>query len=262
MKVKINVKRFDPKATVKTSISNYEVEVEATNRVIDALEKIARTDDPTLSFRRSCAHGVCGSDAMRINGQEMLACKALFQDVATEENDYTLNIEPLNHLKVEKDLIVDQTPFFEKYKSVKPYFVPLKDLPEVGEYIQSAEERKLIDEASTCIACGSCYSACDVLDHNPNYVGPMALVQAARFIDDSRDKGLEVRLDVLDHVDGVWACEGCFDCTKACPRGIKVTKIINLLKRKITKYREERGETTQESLAVKHGACKKKAVAK
>lgn len=251
MNVTIKVKRFDPKALVKTSVSEYAMEVEDTSRVIDALESIAKTQDPTLTFRRSCAHGVCGSDAMRINGKEMLACKALFQDVATEENAYTLDIEPLRHLEVKKDLIVEQKPFFDKYKSVKPYFIPAKDLPEIGEFLQTAEERALLDEASTCIECASCFSACPILQENEDFIGPMAIVQAARFVDDTRDKGLSERIDVLDKKDGIWACENLFECTKACPRGIKITKLINLLKRKITKFREERGEKTQEVKRVK-----------
>lgn len=246
MQVTIKVKRFDPKATVKSYVSEYQIEVEDNSRVIDALETIARTQDSTLSFRRSCVHGVCGSDAMIINGKNMLACKTLFQDIATEENNYTLDIEPLNYLEVKKDLVVDQTPFVDKYKSVKPYFIPSKELPDIGEFLQSPEERKLLDEASTCIGCASCYSACPILKENSDFIGPMAIVQAARFIDDSRDAGLEARVDILDKKDGVWACESLFECTKACPRGIKITKLINLLKRKITKYREARGETTQE----------------
>lgn len=247
MQVTIRVKRFNPKAEIKTSYSTYTVEVEETTRVIDALETVARTQDRTLSFRRSCAHGVCGSDAMIINGKNMLACKTLFQQVATEENNYTVEIHPLNHLEVKNDLVVDQTPFIERYKSVKPYFIPRNDLPAVGEFIQSAEERKLLDEASTCIGCAACFSACPILDEkNPDFIGPMALVQAARFVDDTRDQGLRARIDELDRKDGIWACESLFECTKACPRGIKITKLINLLKRKIIKYREARGETVND----------------
>ncbi len=247
MQVTLKVKRFDPKATIKTSYSTYTLEVEDTSRVIDALESIAKTQDRTLSFRRSCAHGVCGSDAMIINGKNRLACKTLFEQVANEDNNFTVEIQPLNHLKVEKDLVVDQTPFIEKYKSVKPYFIPRKDLPSVGEFLQSPEEQKLLAEASSCIGCAACFSACPILDEkNPDFIGPMALVQAARFIDDTRDAGLEARIDVLDKKDGIWACESMFECTKACPRGIKITKLINLLKRKIVKYREARGQTVND----------------
>ncbi len=247
MKTTIKIKRFDPKAQVKMYYSEYTVEVEDTTRVIDTLEMLARTEDTTLSFRRSCAHGVCGSDAMRINGKERLACKTLFKDVSTEDNAFTVEIEPLQHLETKKDLVVEQKPFFDKYKSVKPYFVPKNDLPEIGEFLQTPEERKLLDDASTCIDCASCYSACPILDKNSDFIGPMALVQAARFVDDSRDVGLKERIDVLDSKNGVWACEGMFNCTIVCPRGIKITKLINLMKRKVKEYREARGEKTQES---------------
>ena len=246
MNVTIKVKRFDPKATVKMYTSEYNITVEENMRVIDALENIAKTEDPTLSFRRSCVHGVCGSDAMRINGREKLACKTLFQDVATEDNQFTVEIEPLNYLETKKDLIVDQKPFFDKYKTVKPYFVPRNDLPDVGEFLQTPEERTLLDEASTCIECAACYSSCPIIRENKDYIGPMALVQAARFVDDTRDKGLEERIEVLDSKNGVWACENMFNCTIVCPRGIKITKLINMLKQKITKYRKDRGESTQE----------------
>ena len=243
MKVVLKIKRFDPKANIKTSYSAYTLEVENTSRVIDALETIAKTQDRTLSFRRSCAHGVCGSDAMIINGKNRLACKTLFKQVANEENNFIVEIQPLNHLEVKKDLVVDQQPFINRYKSVKPYFIPRTDLPAIGEFLQSSEEQKLLTEASSCIGCAACFSACPILDEkNPDFIGPMALVQAARFIDDTRDAGLEVRIDVLDKKEGIWACESMFECTKACPRGIKITKLINLLKRKIIKYREERGQ--------------------
>ncbi len=247
MTVTIKIKRFDPRAEVKIYYSEYSIDVEGGMRVIDALETIARTQDSTLSFRRSCVHGVCGSDAMRINGKEMLACKALFQDICKDGNT-TINIEPLNYLKPKSDLIVEQKPFFDKFKKVKPYFIPRNDLPEIGEFLQTQDERKLLDEASTCIACAACYSACPILKENKDFIGPMALVQAARFLDDTRDVGLKARIDVLDSKDGVWACENMFECTKACPRGIKITKLINLMKRKIKKYREERGEKTQEPI--------------
>ena len=122
MKVILKIKRFDPKANIKTSYSAYTLEVENTSRVIDALETIAKTQDRTLSFRRSCAHGVCGSDAMIINGKNRLACKTLFKQVANEENNFIVEIQPLNHLEVKKDLVVDQQPFINRYKISKALF--------------------------------------------------------------------------------------------------------------------------------------------
>jgi succinate dehydrogenase / fumarate reductase iron-sulfur subunit len=241
MKITLEIQRFNPKKDKEPYFEKFEVEAEKTHRILDTLVFIYRNMDGSLGFRKSCAHGVCGSDAMRINGKERLACKTLVQDVADADGDI-IRIEPLRHLDIQKDLMVDQTPFLDKFRSVKPYFLPRKSI-RVKEYIQSQAERKEFDAATKCINCGSCYSACPVLGKNEKFLGPAALVHAARFVFDSRETGLEKRIDVLDHPDGVWSCENHFECTKVCPRGIPVTKLINLTKRKIKKYREERGET-------------------
>jgi len=204
---------------------------------------------------------------MIINGKNRLACKTLLKDVVEKDGEM-LEIRPLNHLKVERDLMVDQSKFFGNYRSVQPFLLSKPSLstspgftPAValaptapaeaplekrGEYLQSQEERSLFDEATKCILCAACYSACPILDKNPDFIGPAAIVQAARFINDSRDLGLEPRLKVLDSPDGVWPCENHFECTKACPRDIKVTKLINQTKRMIKKYREERGQTVND----------------
>ncbi|MFW5826466.1 MAG: succinate dehydrogenase/fumarate reductase iron-sulfur subunit [Alkalispirochaeta sp.] len=248
MKVTLAIQRHNPETDSAPHVENYQVEVEPTHRVLDALMDITQNQDGTLGYRRSCAHGVCGSDAMRINGKEKLACKTLFKDLELEDGG-TVQLEPLRHLDVQKDLMVDQSPFFKKFRSVQPYFVPKAAEPADGEYIQSPEERALFDEATKCINCAACYSACPVLDKNPNFVGPQAIVAAARFVNDSRDKGLEARLDVLDTENGVWPCESRFECTRVCPRDIKITKLINLTKRQIKKYRDARGEQTAEERA-------------
>lgn len=253
MNVTLAIKRFNPETDSEPRIQNYTVEVQPTDRILDALINITQNQDGTLGYRRSCAHGVCGSDAMRINGKEKLACKTLFQDLVDQNPETgnaaapaTIEIEPLRHMAVQKDLMVDQGPFFAKFRAVKPYFVPAAATPERGEYIQSPEERELFDEATKCINCAACYSACPILDKNPDFIGPQAIVNAARFIFDSRDAGLEPRLDVLDTRDGVWPCESHFECTRVCPRDIKITKLINFTKREIKKYRAARGEETAE----------------
>jgi succinate dehydrogenase / fumarate reductase, iron-sulfur subunit len=248
MTINLAIRRYNPETDDEAYTKTYQVEVKPTDRVLDALMDITQNQDGTLGYRRSCAHGVCGSDAMRINGTEKLACKTLFKDIDLAEGG-TVEIEPLRHLDVQKDLMVDQSPFFRKFRSVKPYFVPAAELPERGEFVQSPEERALFDEATKCINCAACYSACPILDKNPNFVGPQAIVAAARFINDSRDKGLEARLDVLDTENGVWPCESHFECTRVCPRDIKITKLINLTKRQIKKYRDARGEETAEKKA-------------
>jgi succinate dehydrogenase / fumarate reductase iron-sulfur subunit len=209
--------------------------------------------DGTLAFRRSCAHGVCGSDAMIINGQERLACKTLVQDVA-ESDGATITVEPLKHMPLLKDLIVDQDEFFDRWRSIKPFLIAdeaiadqetadqASDKERVGsrERIQSQEQRAAFDDPTKCILCAACYSACPILDgENLRFLGPAALAQAARFVFDSRDQGFEERLEVLDHPDGVWACNNHFQCTRVCPRGIKVTKNINLTKRKIRRETQD-----------------------
>ncbi len=241
MEVILEIQRFHPEKDKQARTERYPLKVTKTDRVLDALMNIYRNIDGSLGFRKSCAHGVCGSDAMIINGKERLACKTLIQDVAQKDQD-VITIKPLNHLPVQKDLMVDQSEFLAKFRSVRPYFVPKEAIKE-KEYYQSQKDRLEFDDATKCINCGACYSACPVLDTNPDFLGPAALVQAARFVFDSREKGLEERIDILDQPNGVWSCDNHFACTKVCPRDIKITKLINLTKNKIKKYREERGQS-------------------
>jgi succinate dehydrogenase / fumarate reductase iron-sulfur subunit len=238
VKITLQIQRYNPENDESPYFKDYDVEVQPTDRVLDALMQVKNYQDGTLAFRKSCAHGVCGSDAMVINGQERLSCKTLVQDVA-EADGTVVKIQPLKHLRLLRDLIVDQTEFFARWRKVKPFLINDQPVAE-KERVQSPELRAVFDDPTKCILCASCYSACPVLDgKNTAFIGPAALAQAARFIFDSRDRGLEERLEVLDHPDGVWACEDHFQCTRVCPRGIKVTKNINLSKRRITKAKEE-----------------------
>jgi succinate dehydrogenase / fumarate reductase iron-sulfur subunit len=238
MNITLRILRFNPEKDSDPKFQNFTVEVEPTDRILDALMYIKRHLEGTLTFRKSCAHGVCGSDAMIINGKERLACKTLVRDVA-EEDGAVVTIEPLKTLPVQRDLMVDYERFFGAYREVKPYLVPAGQ-PESGEHIQSPEERHQFDDPTKCILCAACYSACPVIrNKEADFIGPAAVVQAARFVFDSRDKGIEPRLDVLDKPDGVWACQNHFECTRVCPREIKVTKNINLTKRTIKKFKEQ-----------------------
>ncbi len=238
MKVKFSVQRYNPASDSEPYYQSYELDLEPTDRVLDGLILIQRDIDGSLVFRRSCAHGVCGSDAMRINGKDRLACKTLIKEAAAEGNE--VKIEPLRHLPVERDLMVNQAKFFANYRSVKPFFISGSEDPvEEGEILQSRDERARFDDPTKCILCGACFSACPVLDKNPVFLGPAAVVQASRFVNDSRDAGLGPRIEVLDEENGVWPCENHFECTKACPREIKVTKLINQTKRQIKKARGE-----------------------
>jgi succinate dehydrogenase / fumarate reductase iron-sulfur subunit len=249
MKLAVDIARLDPRSGTPPRVQRFEVEAEPTERVLDVLLTIRNAMDATLAFRASCAHGVCGSDAMRINGKERLACKTLVRDVSGEEAMPVIRIEPLRHLPVLRDLVVDQSGFFQRARKVAPYLLPGDPgTPSDGrERLQSALQYAQFEEATKCINCAACFSACPALDTNPRFLGPAAIVQAARFVEDSRDWGLAPRLDALDTPDGVWACENHFECTRVCPREIKVTRLINLMKRRVTEERARRGEVVRDS---------------
>jgi succinate dehydrogenase / fumarate reductase iron-sulfur subunit len=240
MKITLEIQKFDPQKDKRPSLRTYTIDAEPDERMLDVLMKIKQFTDPTLTLRRSCAHGVCGSDAMVINGQECLACKTLVKDVIGEGGS-PITIKPLQTLPIQKDLMVDQSRFFDHYRHVKPFFINDEKVKE-KERIQTPEERKVFDEGTKCILCASCYSACPVVrDINSDFLGPASVVQAARFIDDSRDKGFIERLPQLDFPDGIWPCQNFFQCTRVCPRGIKITKLINQIKAKIVKQRSAQG---------------------
>lgn len=245
MTLTVEITRFDQRTPDKGQyVQRFEVEAEPTERVLDVLLWIKNQRDATLSFRYSCAHGVCGSDAMRINGKERLACKTLVRDIVPEGAVPLIAVEPLRHMPVKRDLVVDQTEFFRRARTVAPFLLPAEGSdPEGHERLQSSQQHAQFEDATKCINCGACFSACPVLEKNPRFLGPAAIVQAARFVEDSRDWGLAPRLDALDTPDGVWGCENHFECTRVCPREIKVTKLINLMKKRVTDERTRRGET-------------------
>jgi succinate dehydrogenase / fumarate reductase iron-sulfur subunit len=226
MQVTLKIFRYNPEKDTKFHYENYTIDAEPGDRVLDVLEHIKGTVDGTLSFRRSCAHGVCGSDAMRINGSNHLACKTLVHDLGTK-----ITIEPLLGLKVIKDLIVDMEPFFDNYKKVLPYFVNESPLPEDGkERIQSQEQRERFDDTTKCILCAACTTSCPSFWGSDDYFGPAAIVTAHRFIFDSRDEAASERLEILSETSGVARCHTVYNCTMACPREIQITKAIGEVK--------------------------------
>ncbi|MDP9382442.1 MAG: succinate dehydrogenase iron-sulfur subunit [Chloroflexota bacterium] len=227
MLIQCKVRRFNPTVDKKPYFSTYQVEAEPTDRVLDMLNTIKWELDGTLTYRRSCAHGVCGSDAMRINGRNRLACKVLVRDIGNK-----MTIEPMMGFTVLRDLVVDMEPFFEKYKAVKPYLINDNPAP-VTERLQSPEELEAYDDTTKCILCAACTTACPPFWSNPDFVGPAALVNAHRFIFDSRDKAGAERADVISSREGVWRCRTVFNCTDACPRGIQVTNAMEEVKRKL-----------------------------
>ena len=237
MVIAIEIRRREPGGRGDRGFDRFEIEAGPDERLLDVLVRIQRQVDPTLVFRKSCGHGVCGSDAMIINGRERLACKTLVKDAAAEGRA-AVTVEPLRNLDVRRDLIVDQEPFFRRYRDVRPYFIPAGAAAGPRERLQSPAERKAYDEATNCILCAACFSACPVVTEvDPRFLGPAAIVQASRFLEDSRDRGLEDRLPPLDQPDGVWPCENRYQCTRVCPRGIPVTRLINLTKRRITGFK-------------------------
>jgi succinate dehydrogenase / fumarate reductase, iron-sulfur subunit len=226
--VTLFVRRFNQEDGLEARWEDFDVTVHGTDRVLDALHKIKWEQDGSLTFRRSCAHGVCGSDAMRINGRNRLACKTLIKDLDMTKPIY---VEPIKGLTVEKDLVVDMNPFYEAYRDVKPFLIA-SDKPEKERY-QSPEDRERFEDTTKCILCAACTSSCPVFWTDGQYFGPAAIVNAHRFIFDSRDEAAEVRLDILNDKEGVWRCRTTFNCTEACPRGIEVTKAIAEVKQAI-----------------------------
>jgi succinate dehydrogenase / fumarate reductase, iron-sulfur subunit len=230
--VTIRVRRFNPEVSAEATWQDFHVTMFGTDRVLDALHKIKWEHDGSLTFRRSCAHGVCGSDAMRINGRNRLACKTLIKDLNLNE---PITVEPIKGLEVEKDLVVDMNPFYQAYRDIKPFLIA-GDKPE-RERLQSAEQRERFDDTTKCILCAACTTSCPVFWTDGQYFGPAAIVNAHRFIFDSRDEAAEVRLDILNDKEGVWRCRTTFNCTEACPRGIQVTRAVAEVKQAILRGR-------------------------
>lgn len=234
--ITLKIARFDPENPDRYAASNgwqsFRVPCLPSDRLLNLLMYVKNYLDGSFTFRRSCAHGVCGSDAMRVNGVNRLACKVLMRDLLPKnpEKQLTVTIEPIRGLAVEKDLVVDMEPFFDAYRAVKPYLITTGN-PPTKERIQSQTDRARYDDTTKCILCACCTTSCPVFWNEGSYFGPAAIVNAHRFIFDSRDEGAAERLEILNEVDGVWRCRTTFNCTDACPRGIEVTKAIQEVKR-------------------------------
>jgi len=221
MRVDVRILRYDPERDAKPHWESYDVEADQKlDRVLDLLHRVKYDLDGSLTFRRSCAHGICGSDALLINGRNRLACKERIEKLGRK-----ISIAPLPGLPVVKDLVVDMEGFFASYRSVMPFLVNDGPLPE-RERLQSPEDRTRYDDTTKCILCAACTTSCPSFWAKGTYVGPAAIVNAHRFIFDTRDDAADERLEILAGDDGVWRCRTIFNCTDACPRGIHITQAI------------------------------------
>jgi succinate dehydrogenase / fumarate reductase iron-sulfur subunit len=239
MRVRLKVFRYDPENDERPYYLSYEVEAAPEDRLLDCLNRIRWEQDPTLSFRMSCGHGICGSDGMRIDGICGLPCRKLVK----AHKDEVL-IEPLPVFPVIKDLVVDLAPFFERYRSMKPYLITRRPAP-LQERTQSPEAQAVLADAVRCILCGCCTASCPVnqAEETADYTGPAALVRAFRYLFDSRDEGAQERIALLDTRQGAWGCRTLWKCTEVCPRQIPVTKQIGRIKARIfdARKKEEKG---------------------
>ena len=228
--MKFRIQRFDPDKDAKPYFKDYDVEMKATDRMLlDALMRIKTVDD-SLALRRSCREGICGSDAMNINGKNGLACITNLAELSEP-----VVIKPLPGLPVIRDLIVDMTLFFQQYHSVKPYVINDTPPPE-KERLQSPEERAVLDGLYECILCACCSTSCPSFWWNPDkFVGPAGLLNAYRFIVDSRDQALNERLDDLEDPYRLFRCHTIMNCVDVCPKGLNPTNAIGKIKELLVK---------------------------
>ena len=223
--MKFSIYRFNPDVDKDPYMQDYDIELTPDTRMLlDALIQIKALDD-TLSMRKSCREGVCGSDAMNINGKNGLACMTPLEGIKQP-----VVLRPLPGLPVVRDLVVDMEQFFAHYNSIKPYLIN-NDPPPVTERWQSPEDRAKLDGLYECILCGACTASCPSFWWNPDkFVGPAGLMQAYRFISDSRDQAQEERLENLEDPYRLYRCHNIMNCVDVCPKGLNPSKAINEIK--------------------------------
>tara|TARA_B100000749_G_scaffold110341_1_gene84342 strand:- start:259 stop:1215 length:957 start_codon:yes stop_codon:yes gene_type:complete len=232
MEIKLSVRRYDPESTnTVPHFQEYQMEMDKAATVLDALIQIREDVDGTLSLRCSCRSAICGSCAMRVNGEAGLACNTKVIDVIPSDGT-PIVIEPAGNLPVIKDLIVDFQPFWDQVKAVEPWLQPAGEEPE-GEYLAPDEDMLHLAGVVSCILCGACVSDCTVLEVDSNFLGPAALAKAYRFVGDPRDDSNEKRLKALNEEGGVWDCTRCMKCVEVCPKGVAPMDRIMSLREKI-----------------------------
>jgi succinate dehydrogenase / fumarate reductase iron-sulfur subunit len=214
-------------------VQEYQVEVSKGMSVLDCLNEIKWKQDGTLTFRRSCKSGICGSCAMTINYMSRLACETQVLELRAS----TVTVEPLKGFSVLKDLVVDIEPFMERLLAVKPYLITKTPIPTDQERLQSQRDRAKLDGLYECILCGCCTAGCPSFWADELYIGPHGLLKAYRFIADSRDEGHKDHFDALDDKHGLWRCHYIFNCVEACPKSLNPTKAIAALRRQLSQER-------------------------
>lgn len=230
--MRFSIYRFNPETDEKPRMQNYEIDLEKSRAVmvLDALKIIKNEQDETLAFRRSCGEGVCGSDGMNINGKNGLACVTPIRSLG----DHVV-LKPFPGMPVIRDLIVDMTEFYNQYKKAKPYLIN-DNPPPSKERLQSPEQRAKLDGLYECILCGCCSSACPSYWWNPDkFLGPAALLQASRFIVDSRDTDTRERLGDLNDAYSVFRCRTIMNCADVCPKGLNPTQAIATIRLEMLK---------------------------
>lgn len=228
MNLEFSVYRYNPDVDTKPKMEDYTLEVEEGQdmMVLDALIAL-KEKDPTLSFRRSCREGVCGSDGVNMNGKNGLACITPLSALGKDK----IVIRPLPGLPVVRDLVVDMTQFYTQYEKIKPFLINDDKQPPAREHLQSPEEREKLDGLYECILCACCSTSCPSFWWNPDkFVGPAGLLHAYRFLADSRDTATEERLNDLDDAFSVFRCHGIMNCVNVCPKGLNPTKAIGHIK--------------------------------
>ncbi|MCD8492582.1 MAG: succinate dehydrogenase iron-sulfur subunit [Geovibrio sp.] len=221
-KVTFEIFRYDPDKDKEPYYKTYDVELRRPGYLmLDALNQIKWELDPTLTYRRSCREGVCGSDGINVNGVNMLSCMTKVEDLGSDH----IVVQPLPGMNVMRDLVVDVDDFFSKFITVKPYLIRKSPNPD-KEIYQSPEDRKKLDGLYECIACGCCSSSCPSYWADKKYLGPNAFLRAWRYLADSRDEGAEERLPILNDKHGVWRCHTIYNCVEACPKELNPTEAI------------------------------------
>lgn len=246
--VTLRIQRFNPDIDQKPYLQDFKVEREQGMTVLDALHKIKTEQDGSVTYRRSCRHGICGSCAVNVNGKNMLACHTPLREVLDRKGRVT--IRPLPYLPIIKDLVVDRTSFWEQYLRVKPWLIPPDDIPE-KEFRISPAEVAALEKAETCIMCGACYSACSVVGLTKKYIGPHALLKAFLRVLDPRDSQPEERLADLAGGDGVYRCHTIFNCIDACPKELDPTKAIETLRKLAQKRQAYEAERIKRQESIK-----------